>query len=104
MIGKFYEGNDQLLRDEACRSVGLAAMALMLSARALGYDSCPMIGFEPNQVSEVVGLDEDHPPLMLVVIGKGTKPAWSRFGLLNLEELVSVDRFGAHSMTGEVDE
>lgn len=104
MIGKFYEGNDVLLRDEACRSVGLAAMTLMLSARALGYDSGPMIGFDPAQVSEVLGLDEDHPPLMLVVIGKGTKPAHSRLGLLHLEELVSVNRFGNHSMTGEVDD
>ena len=103
MIGKFYEDNDVLLRDEACRSVGLAAMNLMLSARALGYDSCPMIGFDPAQVSKVLGLDEDHPPLMLVVVGKGAKPPWPRLGLLNLEDLVSVDRFGNHSMTGEVD-
>ena len=103
MIGPFYE-DKVVLRDEACRSVGLAAMNLMLSAQTLGYDSCPMIGFDPAKVSEAVGLDADHPPLMLVVIGKSTKPAWPRLGLLNLEELVSVDRFGNHSMTGEVDD
>ncbi len=57
----------------------------------------------PAQVSKVLGLDEDHPPLMLVVVGKGAKPPWPRLGLLNLEDLVSVDRFGNHSMTGEVD-
>lgn len=103
MIPNFYGDDDRLLRDEACRSVGLAAMNLMLTARALGYDSCPMIGFDPAKVSEVLGLDEDHPPLMFVVVGKGTKPAWPRLGLLNLEEVVSVDRFGNHSMTGAVD-
>ena len=104
MIGKFYEGNDTLLRDEACRSVGLAAMNLMLAARAMGYDSCPMIGFDPAKVSEVLGLDPDHPPLMLVVIGKSTKEPWPRLGLLSLDELISVDRFGNHSLTGDVAE
>lgn len=53
--------------------------------------------------AEALGLDEDHPPLMLVVIGKGAKPARPRLGLLSLEELVSLDRFGNHSLTGEVE-
>jgi nitroreductase len=103
MIGQFYDGNDALLRDEACRSVGLAAMNLMLAAQALGYESCPMIGFDPVQVSEAIGLDADHPPLMIVVVGKGTKQAWPRLGLLQLEELVSVNQFGNHSVTGDVE-
>ena len=93
----------RLLRDEARRSVGLAAMNLMLAAQALGYESCPMIGFDPVQVSEAIGLDADHPPLMIVVVGKGTKQAWPRLGLLQLEELVSVNQFGNQSMTGEVE-
>ena len=104
MIAKFYEGNDALLRDEACRSVGLAAMNLMLAAQALGYDSCPMIGFDPAQVSELLGLDEDHPPLMMVVVGKAAKPAHGRLGALDLEEVVSIDRFGNHSMVGAVED
>ena len=103
MIADFYEGKDALLRDEACRSVGLAAMNLMLAAQELGYDSCPMIGFDPAQVSEVVGLDADHPPLMLVVVGRAAQKAQPRLGLLSLEEQVSVNRFGNHSLMGEVD-
>jgi nitroreductase len=102
MIGQFYDGNDALLRDEACRSVGLAAMNLMLSAQALGYESCPMIGFDPGQVSDALGLDGDHPPLMIVVVGKGTQQAWPRLGLLQLEELVSVNQFGNQSLTRNV--
>jgi nitroreductase len=103
MIPQFYEGKDELQRDEACRSVGLAAMNLMLTAKELGYDSCPMIGFDPAQVSEILGLDSDHPPLMFVVVGKSTRPAWPRLGLLDLEEVVSLDRFGNHSVTGPVE-
>ena len=36
---------------------GLAATNLMLAAQGLGYESCPMIGFDPGQVSDVRGLD-----------------------------------------------
>jgi nitroreductase len=103
MIAKMYEGNEQLLRDEACRSVGLSAMALMLMATSMGYASGPMIGFDPGKVSEIVGLDDDHPPLMLVVVGRGTKPAHPRLGLLNLEEVGSVDRFGNAAIKGEIE-
>ncbi|MAE63003.1 MAG: reductase DrgA [Phycisphaeraceae bacterium] len=103
LILKFYGGKDTLLRDEACRSVGLAAMNLMLTASTLGYASCPLIGFDPAKVSEILGLDADHPPLMLVVIGKGVQPARPRMGLLEFEEQVSVDRFGNHAITGSVD-
>ncbi len=102
MIPECYAENDAFARDEDCRSVGLAAMNIMLMATEMGYQSCPMIGFDPAQVSEIVGLPEDHAPLMLVVVGKETKPAWGRMGLLNFEELVSVDRFGQNTITGEV--
>ena len=102
MIADFYEGKDQAIREEACRTVGLTAMNIMLTAKELGYDSCPMIGFDPAQVSEELGLDTDHPPLMIVVVGKGTKEAMPRLGLLDFEEQVSVDHFGNHALTGEV--
>ena len=62
-----------------------------------------MIGFDPAQVSEIVGLPDDHAPLMLIVVGKGNKPAWGRLGLLDLEELASVDRFGQNTITGPVE-
>ena len=49
MMAPFYDGKDQLQRDEAMRSVGIAAQTLMLAAKAMGYDSCPMIGFDPTR-------------------------------------------------------
>ena len=104
MIPGFYGGKDALLREESCRSIGLAASNVMLRARELGLDTCPMIGFDPAQVSEILGLDADHPPLMILVVGKRTADPRERLGLLNFEELVSVDRFGNHAITGEVSE
>lgn len=103
MIDNMYGENDALARDEDCRSIGLSAMNLMLMASDMGYESGPIIGFDPAQVSDIVQLPEDHAPLLLVVIGKGTKPAWGRLGVLNFEEFVSVDKFGQNSITGEVE-
>jgi nitroreductase len=51
-MGPFYEGNEQLQRDEAMRSIGIVAQTIMLAAKAMGYDSCPMIGFEADKVAE----------------------------------------------------
>ena len=103
MITKFYEGQAALQRDEACRSVGLAAMNLMLMAKDMGYDSCPLIGYDPAKVSELLGLDEVHPPLMMVTIGKAREAARPRMGLLDLREQVSVDCFGEHPISGMPD-
>ena len=41
-MSNYYEGKDQVQRDEAMRSCGIAAQTLMLTAKAMGYDSCPM--------------------------------------------------------------
>ena len=45
-IGNYYQGREPVQRDEAMRSCGIAAQTLMLAARAMGYDSCPMDGFD----------------------------------------------------------
>lgn len=94
MIGQFYEGKEQLQRDEAMRSVGIAAQTIMLTAKAMGYDSCPMIGFDPEQVAELIHLPDDHVVGMLIVVGKAAQPARPRGGQLPLDEVVVTDRFG----------
>ena len=95
MILQFYDGNDQLARDEAQRSCGMAAQTLMLAARAMGYDSCPMDGFDPQRVAELLRLPEDHLLSMFVAIGKPVEPARPRSGQLDLDEVRIVDRFSA---------
>ena len=93
MIGQFYEGNESLQRDEVMRSVGIAAQTIMLAAKAMGYDSCPMIGFDPVRVAEIINLPEDHAVGMVVVVGKPLQPARERGGQLPLSEVVITDRF-----------
>ena len=92
-MGPFYEGKNQLQRDEAMRSCGIAAQTIMLAAKAMGYDSNPMIGFDPEKVAEIIKLPENHIISMLVAVGKKTKPAMPRGGQLSLDKVVFTDRF-----------
>ena len=92
-MGPFHEGRDWLQRDEAMRSIGMASQTIMLAAKSLGYDSCPMIGFDFEKVSELIGLPSDHVIGNMIAIGKGTKPAWPKPGQLPPEEVVVNDRF-----------
>lgn len=94
MIRPFYENNAQLQRDEALRSIGIAAQTFMLAATEMGYDTCPMIGYDPKIVADIIGLEnERHLIGLMITIGKGTKPAWDRPGQLPLEEVVRFNRF-----------
>lgn len=92
-IGPFYDGNDQVQRDEAFRSCGIAAQTLMLAAQGLGYDSCPMDGFDFDAVAKLINLPEDHVITMFVTIGKKLEPAFERGGQLSHEEIVVENTF-----------
>ncbi len=92
-IDDYYRGKDQVQRDEAMRSCGIAAQTLMLAAKSMGYDSCPMDGFDYEKVGELIHLPDDHVIAMFVAIGKGTKEAWPRPGQLELDEVVIKNSF-----------
>ena len=92
-IDKYYRGKDQVQRDEAMRSCGITAQTLMLAARSMGYDSCPMDGFDFEKVSELINLPAEHVIAMFVAIGKCTKESWPRPGKLDLNEVIIKNRF-----------
>lgn len=89
----FHEGREWLQRDEAQRSIGMAMQTLMLAAQELGYQSCPMIGFDIEKVAELIKLPADYVMGPMVAIGKGTKDAWPKPGQVPLEELVFENGF-----------
>ena len=93
MIKPFYEGKDWQQRDEAMRSVGIAAQTLMLAAKDMGYDSCPMIGFDGDQVASLINLPDDHVVGMMLTIGKATKPAWPKPSYIPDDEVFIQDSF-----------
>ncbi|MGB0733240.1 MAG: nitroreductase family protein [Pontibacterium sp.] len=92
-IDSYYRDKEAVQRDEALRSCGMAAQTLMLSAKAMGYDSCPMDGFDFDKVGELINLPEDHMVAMFVVIGKALEPARPRGGQLPLDEVVIENHF-----------
>jgi nitroreductase len=93
-MGPFHEGKPQLQRDEAQRSIGMAMQTIMLAAQGMGYDSCPMIGFDHDAVAKLVNLPADHCIGPMIAVGKKTKDSWPKPGQLSLDEVVVTDRFG----------
>ncbi|TPW34904.1 nitroreductase family protein [Oecophyllibacter saccharovorans] len=94
LIPEFYSGRPQLQRDEGVRSCGLAAYALMMAAEACGLQSCPMDGFDFDQVAEIINLPADHIVVMYVAIGRELAAPGPRLPLLPLQALVAFNRFG----------
>ena len=77
MIGqveKAYQ-NDRFARDEAFLNAGFAAMQLMLAAKAKGYDTCPIGGFNREKFVEEFRVPDRYAPVMLITIGKAVAPA-----------------------------
>ncbi|OIN67619.1 nitroreductase family protein [Exiguobacterium sp. KRL4] len=59
------------LKDSILIDSGLVSMQLMLVARAHGYDTNPIGGYEKEQIAEAFGMDKDrYVPVMLLSIGK----------------------------------
>lgn len=88
-----YDGNTQNQRDEAVRSCGMAAQTIMLAARQMGLDSCPMVGFEYDELSKLIKLPEDHLIVMMVVVGKRAEDAAIRGGQLPLDQVAFENSF-----------
>ncbi|HEU0187162.1 MAG TPA: nitroreductase family protein [Gallionellaceae bacterium] len=98
LIEQYYAGRAQTERDEVMRSCGIAAMALMLAAREMGYESCPMDLSDLDAVGNLLNLPDDHVVSMFVAIGKGIKEPWPRGGQLPMAEVVIRNRFPDHSV------
>jgi nitroreductase len=92
-IGAYYKDKEQVQRDEGMRSCGMAAMTIMLAAKEMGYDTCPMDGFDFDAVGKLLNLPADHTPAMFVVVGKALKEASARGGQLTMNEVVIQNKF-----------
>jgi nitroreductase len=80
-------------RDEGMRSCGLVGMTIMLMAEELGYQSCPMDGFDYEAVANIINLPENHTIAFMIAIGKGTRESWPKPGQLSLDEVMISNRF-----------
>ncbi|CEG25523.1 nitroreductase family protein [Bacillus sp. B-jedd] len=58
----------------ASYDAGLVSMQLMLIAKARGYDTVPMGGFNKAQFTERFEIDERYTPIVLIALGKAAAP------------------------------
>lgn len=65
IIGKSSEDAAQWASKQVYIALGFA----MAACAELGVDSCPMEGFQPDKVDEVLGLPENHRSVLLLPIG-----------------------------------
>jgi nitroreductase len=73
-------------RDAAFLNASLAAMQVMLAAKAKGYDTCSIGGFNKEQFIKEFNISERFVPIMLITIGKAVKPA-HQSNRLDLEQV-----------------
>jgi nitroreductase len=92
-IDDYYRDKPQVERDEGMRSCGLVGQTIMLMALELGYQSCPMDGFDYDEVAKIINLPEDHSIAFMIAIGKGIKDSWPKPGQLPLDEVMVDNRF-----------
>lgn len=92
-MDQYYRNREQVQRDEAMRSAGIAAQTIMLAAKSMGYDTCPMDGFDFDAVGKIINLPEDHAIAMFVVVGKAEKSAKPRPTQLTMDEVMITDSF-----------
>jgi len=92
-IDGYYRDKPQVERDEGMRSCGLVGQTIMLMAKELGYESCPMDGFDYDEVGKIIKLPEDHEIAFMIAIGKPVKDPWPRPGQLALDDVMVSNSF-----------
>lgn len=74
--------SDEEVKDTILLDAGLVSMQLMLVARAYGYDTNPIGGYEKDQIAEAYGLDKNrYIPVMLITIGKALNEGFQSYRL-----------------------
>lgn len=78
-----YKSNPEIARDEAIRNSSYAAMQLMLAAKAKGYDTCPMGGYNRDALIKELNIPSRFLPTLMLTVGKASVQAHptARFGL-----------------------
>lgn len=91
-IRSVYKTYPHVARDEAIRNASLAAMQLMLAAKAMGYDTCPMGGFNASRLIEEYRIPARYIPVMLISVGKAARPGRPT-GRFSVDELTVWNTF-----------
>lgn len=87
-----YKGNPDIARDEAIRNSSFAAMQLMLAAKAKGYDTCPMGGYNRDALIQALNIPPRYLPTLMLTLGKASVQAHPTTRL-GLDQLVIENSF-----------
>lgn len=70
-INNLYEGRGgDFQLSEAVRNASLSAMMFMLIAKDKGWDTCPMIGFNQEEVRQLFNIPQNLEIALLITMGK----------------------------------
>lgn len=76
------ELSDEKMKDIIMLDSGLVSMQLMLVARAYGYDTNPVGGYDKEQIAEAFGMEKErYVPVMLITIGKALNKGFASYRL-----------------------
>ena len=65
-----YYYDEDIKKEDIIRNVSLSAMQFMLVAKDMGYDTCPMTGFDFDASKEFFNVDDDYEPVIMLTLGK----------------------------------
>ncbi len=72
--------SDQQNKESILIDGGLVSMQLMLTAKAFGYDTNPIGGFDKENIAEAFGLEKErYVPVMLISIGKANEAGYKSY-------------------------
>ena len=66
---------EDIRKNIAAFDTGLVSMQLMLAAKAKGYDTVPMGGFNKQKFIEKFQVSDRYMPMLLIALGKAAAPA-----------------------------
>ena len=67
---------EEIRKNIASFDAGLVSMQLMLIAKARGYDTVPMGGFDKQKFAEKFQVSDRYMPIVLIALGKAAAPAF----------------------------
>ncbi len=91
LTGDLYNRSPEALQAWTQRQVYIPAMTLILAAAEKGIDSCPMEGFDPGKVTQILQLPSFIIPTVLVALGYRSmnQPPKTRFDFNDVIEIRS---------------
>ncbi|MFJ7936765.1 nitroreductase family protein [Sporosarcina sp. NPDC096371] len=70
VVSLYESRGEEFQRDEAIRNASLSSMLFMLAAKNAGWATCPMIGFEPDKIKNLLAIPDHQEPVLMIVLGK----------------------------------